>query len=435
MGAAVWPQGRPESGDGGGHRGLRHWWSGGWCDGEVRDPGRLAGQAYRFALDPTPSQVAALESHCGGARFAYNHLLAHVKSVMDQRDAERSYGVAETELTPALGWSLAALRKCWNSRKHVVAPWWGENSKEAYSSGLDALARGLDAWSRSRRGERAGAPVGFPRFKSKHRAGKSVRFTTGTIRVEADRHHITLPRLGRIKAHESTRKLARRIDAGTARILSATVTLVRGRWMCSFQVLVQRAVGTPPAHARRSTHPVVGVDVGVKDLLVVAAPDGTEIARVPAPKSLAKAQSRLRALQRRTARQVGPTITPPEPGGHRRIGGGAPRPVSVGCTPTQRRYAMRCCTRRRRRSHSSIGWSRSRHWVLRGCGRRAGPVRGASTGPWPMPRSPRSGGWLQDDVVRVGACRGRPVLPVEQAVFGVWRAKAKPDPRRPHVRV
>jgi len=274
--------------------------------GRFEIPDGWQAQAYRFALDPTPSQVAALESHCGGARFAYNHMLAQVKQVMDQRDAERSYGLTETELTPVQGWTLPALRKTWNSRKHVVAPWWGENSKEAYNSGLDALARGLDAWTRSRRGERAGAPVGFPRFKSKHRARNSVRFTTGTIRVEADRHHITLPRLGRIKTHESTRKLARRIDAGTARILAATVALVQGRWMCSFQVLVQRAVGTPPAHARRSVHPVVGVDVGVKDLLVVAAPDGTEIARVPAPKSLAKAQSRLGALQRKTARQVGP---------------------------------------------------------------------------------------------------------------------------------
>jgi putative transposase len=44
---------------------------------------------------------------------------------------------------------------------------------------------------------------------------------------------------------------------------------------------------------------VVGVDVGVKDLLVVATPGGTEVERVPAPKSLAAAQRRLRALQRK----------------------------------------------------------------------------------------------------------------------------------------
>ena len=41
--------------------------------------------------------------------------------------------------------------------------------------------------------------------------------------MEADRHHVTLPRAGTIRTNESTRKLARRIEAGTARILSATV--------------------------------------------------------------------------------------------------------------------------------------------------------------------------------------------------------------------
>jgi hypothetical protein len=36
-----------------------------------------------------------------------------------------------------------------------------------------------------------------------------VRFTTGTIRVEPDRMHVVLPRLGRLKLHESARELAR----------------------------------------------------------------------------------------------------------------------------------------------------------------------------------------------------------------------------------
>ncbi|MEB3052120.1 IS607 family element RNA-guided endonuclease TnpB [Mycolicibacter sp. MYC123] len=263
-------------------------------------------QAYRFALDPTPIQVRELASHAGGARFAHNHMLALVKAVMDQRAAERSYGVGEDELTPGLGWSLPALRKVWNQRKSTAAPWWGENSKEAYNTGLDGLARGLDAWSSSRQGQRAGKAVGFPRFKTA-RATKSVRFTTGAIRIEADRRHVTLPRLGAVRTHESTRKLARRIEAATVRILSATVRQdSAGRWHCALQVIVEAK--TRPAHARRSAHPVVGVDVGVKAdaLLVVASPDGREVARVPAPKSLTAAQARLRVLQRRAARQHGP---------------------------------------------------------------------------------------------------------------------------------
>ncbi|HWT50057.1 MAG TPA: IS607 family element RNA-guided endonuclease TnpB, partial [Mycobacterium sp.] len=182
--------------------------------------------------------------------------------------------------------------------------WWDQNSKEAYASGCQSLANALENWSKSRNGQRKGPRVGFPRFKSKRHAVKKFSFTTGAIRVEPDRHHVTLPRLGRIRTHESTRQLARRLQAGRARILSVTLRLIGGRWQCAFQVIV--AGKTRPAHARRSEHPVVGVDVGVKDLLVVATPEGTEVARTAAPKPLSRAQSRLRAAQRRAARRHGP---------------------------------------------------------------------------------------------------------------------------------
>ena len=263
-------------------------------------------QAYRFALDPTSGQDRALAQHAGAARFCFSHMLGHARAVLEQRAAERTYGIAEAELTPVLGWSLPALRREWNARKQDAAPWWAENSKEAYNTGLDGLARALDGWNKSRRGARAGKAVGFPRFKTKARSRASVRFTTGTIRVEPGRHHVTLPRLGTMKTHETTRKLARRIENGTARILSATAARDRaGRWYVSFQVLVQRQT-VRPAHLGVSPHRVVGVDVGVRDLLVVAAADGTEVDRVPAPRSLGHAQARLRQLQRKAARQLGP---------------------------------------------------------------------------------------------------------------------------------
>jgi putative transposase len=261
-------------------------------------------QAYRFALDTSPAQARALESHCGAARFAFNHMLDVVKKNLDQRAAERSYGIPEEALTPAEGWSLPKLRKTWNQLKHDVAPWWQANSKEAYNSGLDALARALENWATSRSGERAGAAVGFPRYKSKHSVARSMRFTTGAIRVEPGCHHVVLPRLGRIRTHESTGALARRLEAGTAKILSASVCYRGGRWWCAFQVIV--AGKARPAHARRSEHAVVGVDVGVNDLLVVATPNGVEVDRIPAPKPLVAAQAKLRMLQRRAARQHGP---------------------------------------------------------------------------------------------------------------------------------
>ncbi|MFU8854207.1 IS607 family element RNA-guided endonuclease TnpB [Micromonospora sp. SL1-18] len=253
-------------------------------------------QAYRFALDLTAAQERVVLAHAGAARVAYNWALARVKAVMDQRGAERTYGVPDELLTPTLGWSLAQLRKAWNAAKPVVAPWWAECSKEAYNTGLDNLARGLKNWSDSRAGKRAGGRVGFPRFKSRRRATPSVRFTTGAIRVEPDRKHVVLPRLGRLKTHESTRKLARRLEAGTARILSATVRRGGGRWHVAFCVEVDRVVRAP-------TRPraVVGVDVGITHLAVLSTGE-----MVPNPRHLDEAGQRMRRLARQMSRRVGP---------------------------------------------------------------------------------------------------------------------------------
>ncbi|WP_271190474.1 IS607 family element RNA-guided endonuclease TnpB, partial [Dactylosporangium matsuzakiense] len=253
-------------------------------------------QAYRFALDLTPRQERSVLAHAGAAWVAHNWALAKVKAVLDQRAAERTYGVPEELLTPSLSWSLAGLRRAWNTAKPAVAPWWGEVSKEAFNTGLDALARGLKHWTGSRTGKRAGRQVGFPRFKSRRRSTPSVRFTTGAIRVEPDRMHVVLPRLGRLKLHESARKLARRLEAGTARIMSATVRRDGGRWHVSFTTEVDRAERTPARPAS-----VVGVDVGIKHLAVVSTGE-----LVDNPRHLVTAQQRLRALGRALSRKTGP---------------------------------------------------------------------------------------------------------------------------------
>jgi putative transposase len=215
-------------------------------------------QAYRFALDPTPKQQRALASHCGATRFAFNWGLALVKDRMDARQAGDEVDVP---------WTLPRLRREWNLAKSDVAPWWEENSKEAYSSGLDSLARAFKSYWDSSNGRRKGARVGFPRFKKPGRAPDTCRFTAGAIRVEPDRHHVTLPRLGKVRTHESTRKLARRVEQRTARICSATISRRAHRWFVSFSVELQREV--PATNGKTS---IVGVDVGVRYLAVTAGP-------------------------------------------------------------------------------------------------------------------------------------------------------------------
>ena len=125
-------------------------------------------QAYQFALDPTPTQANALMSHAGGARFAYNAMLAAVKANLDQRAAERSYGILEDDLTPWMSWSFQSLRNEWNQRKHSVAvsvdgtPWWPENSKEVYANACRNLSDALSNWDASRKKIRNGPRDGIP---------------------------------------------------------------------------------------------------------------------------------------------------------------------------------------------------------------------------------------------------------------------------------
>ncbi|MEO6090431.1 MAG: IS607 family element RNA-guided endonuclease TnpB [Umezawaea sp.] len=252
-------------------------------------------QAYRFALDPGPGQDDALRSHCGGQRRAFNWGLARIKANLDQRAAERSYGIPDSQLTPSLSWSAYSLRKDWNQAKDEVAPWWAENSKEAYSSGLANLTTALGNWADSTSGKRKGRRLGFPRFKGK-RSGLSCRFTTGAFGLADDRRHVKLPRIGVVRTHESTRKLARHVGRGTARIRSATVSQRAGRWFVSFSVEIDR---TDPPPARPDT--AVGVDLGIKSLAVLST--GETIAN---PRHLDIALRKLRGLQRQASRRTGP---------------------------------------------------------------------------------------------------------------------------------
>jgi putative transposase len=202
-------------------------------------------QACRYALDPTDGQHTALRSHCGARRHAFNWGLARIKANLDQRAAEASYDVPAGQLTPPVSWSAYSLRRDWNQAKAEAAP--------------------------------------------------SCRFTTGAYGVTSDRRHVKLPRIGVVRTHESTRRLARHLERGTARIRSATVSHQSGRWFCSSSVEITRPA---PTSGRPVT--TAGVDLGVKSLAVLS----TGLV-VPDPKHLGLAQPAPRRLRRQAARRVG----------------------------------------------------------------------------------------------------------------------------------
>ncbi|HEX7163112.1 MAG TPA: IS607 family element RNA-guided endonuclease TnpB [Trebonia sp.] len=238
--------------------------------------------AYRFALDPSPAQARALRSHAGAARFAWNWGLHQCRQ---RYAAERRW------------YSAADLHKRWNAAKRAdpALGWWAENSKCVYQESFRNLDRALADFVKSRKGLRKGKKLGFPRFKKRGKAKDSFRLT-GTIRCQGSTAQ--LPRLGTIATCEPTTKLAGRVAAGTARILSATVSRTAQRWHVSFTVEEDRDI--PARHARPGT--AIGIDLGIKTLITGADNTGNVIA-VPGPRPLKAALRRLRRASRACSRK------------------------------------------------------------------------------------------------------------------------------------
>jgi putative transposase len=255
-------------------------------------------QGFTFALDCTPEQAACVTRHFGARRYARNWA---VRTLMEDLDRYRAAGEETGKPT------LPGLRKRWNRVKDTECidattgvVWWPEISKEAFADGIKAAVDGYWNWQQSRAGKHAGKRVGFPRFAKKGRDRDRVTFTTGAFRVEPDRRHVTLPRVGTLRVHENTRRLERLLAKGRARILAVTVSRKGTRLTAAFRVLVQR----PQQAGVTNPGSTVGVDVGVRVLATVATSDGGVIERVPNPRPLEGALKELRHLCRERSRRT-----------------------------------------------------------------------------------------------------------------------------------
>ncbi len=237
------------------------------CDGdaasctETGEPGRplptgwtVKGARFEVEWPSDPGRAALVRSHFGARRFAYNWGLARVKADMDVRKADPGHEPA--------GWDLVSLRNAWNQAKNEDAPWWKGNSKEAYSCGLADLSAALGNWRSSKNGERKGRKAGFPKFRSRRRDEDRVRFTTGAMRLEADRRTITLPVIGGLRSKENTRHVQRHLAARDGRLLNVTLS----------ERLDRRAVHLRKEAAHQLTAELTGTygEVVIEDLDIAA---------------------------------------------------------------------------------------------------------------------------------------------------------------------
>lgn len=254
-------------------------------------------QAFAFALDPTDEQSAQIARFFGARRKAFNWTLGQIKA-----ELERYRETGESGAPP----TFYSLRRRWNAAKDTVCVnqntgevWWPEVSKEAFADGVRGATDAYWRWQKSRAGTLKGRRVGFPRFKKRGKDRDRFSFSTGPMRLEADRRHLTLPVLGTLRTHENTRRIERLIALDRAKILGVTVSRQGELIIAAVRVSVVR----PQQAGVAQSDSTVGIDVGVRRLATVATTTGV-IGELDNPRALEHRLSELRRLQRQRARRT-----------------------------------------------------------------------------------------------------------------------------------
>lgn len=224
----------------------------------------------------------------GAVRYSYNWAISNVLKNWEE--------VKNNPSIPYISTSAYSLRKELNNIKNEVAPWWEQNSKEAFATGTANASAALKNWFKNRK-----KGVGFPRFKTRnHDTNTSILFTTGPRRLEQDNRHFTLPRIGKVRLHEKAKTLRWLIEQG-GKISNVSVGKEGTRWFVSINIQVTNNLALKYFKSRKKNKPkkdIVGIDVGLKVFLVTS--DGVTIEN---PSFLKKNLVKLRKVNKRLSRR------------------------------------------------------------------------------------------------------------------------------------
>ena len=238
----------------------------------------------QYALNPTKEQLNKLSSHSGAARFTYNWALNKIYDNWEQ--------VKNGEVEEYLKINLPTLRKLFNQEKDLIAPWWRENGKNAYDTGITNAVNAFERYF-----QKLGKK---PKYKVKRALDKeSISFSTNMRQLEDDRKHFTITRLGTIKLHERATKLAYLLRHGGL-ITNVNVKYSRTRWFINITVRVSQNLFERYhlLRTKKDKKKIVGVDVGIKNAAVFS--DGTVIENIQAYE---KAVKKLRRLNKELSRR------------------------------------------------------------------------------------------------------------------------------------
>ena len=281
-------------------------------------PNATISRAYRMRVYPTAAQSALLGRLFGAARFVWNWALATRTAAWRERE-ER------------VNW-IGLSRQFTELRRAADTAWLGELPREPFNQVLRDQERAFGNFFSKR--------AAYPRFK--RRGGHaSVRFTFDQRRAQVQQGAgrfatVELPGLGAVKLRQT--------EALSGRLRSVTISRDgAGRVFAAIT-----ADGVPVAEPLAATIEAVGLDAGLRDLLVIAG-DAGALRRVEAPKALSAKLAKLRRYQRRQSRQIAAQmraqgLDPAKP---------CPKGVRLGVSGRRRRQQRRIA-----RLHAAIGDTR-----------------------------------------------------------------------------
>ena len=282
---------------------------------------------FQFALDPNLEQRVLLAKCAGARRYTVNYHLARVKANLEARSSERDdltdEGTPRQPSTPSLSWTAFSFINEFNAWKNGQSDdslvnedgtrglaWRHELPGDVFECASVDAARALESFSASRRGERSGTPVGFPRFQAKGKVAPRFRLRNRATPGRApssqpirfsDPSHLRLPKFGPLKLFGPTRKVRRMIDAGRFHVYSATLTQRAGRWTVSLTGVAAELHQAERSRTDRHAIPV-GVDRGIISLCVAADANGVSIESFEGVTTLKQALGKLNAANQALAR-------------------------------------------------------------------------------------------------------------------------------------
>ena len=220
-------------------------------------------KSFKYRLYPNKEQEIQIQKTFGCCRFVYNQTLAHRKELYE---------------TEKKSMSKIDCNNFVNQNLKKEYEWLKEVDKFALTNSVYNMDSAYQKFFKEH--------AGYPKFKSKknNRKSYSTNSTNNNIEVDFDNNKIKLPKLKWIKA-----KVHRRF-IGT--IKSATVSQTpSGKYFVSILADCENFQMKP-------TGAMVGIDLGIKDLLITS--DGDKFEN---PKTLYKYEKKLAKEQRKLAKK------------------------------------------------------------------------------------------------------------------------------------